>query len=590
MNPSELDKLLKQSLLLPVLLLLGLAAVLLVEVRATMVASAYEQQSDQTITGLDGLLKLMVDQETGLRGYQVTADPAFLEPYRIAAPQIGQTFDRLNGSFADRPDQQEELAATRSEYDQWSGYASRVLLRMSTHEDTSSAELNFEGKRHMDSVRAHFGDMIDRAALRRDARAARLRSQVYRIVATTVGLTGLLGLLLGWLTRSQLHRVSAAYGELLRAEQQRAEQLYESRQSYYTTLQSIGDGVIVCDADGRVNFMNQVAQDLCGMTLENATTAPLAKVFNIVNEATRLIVENPVDKVRRLNTVVGLANHTLLLRPDGTEINIDDSGAPIRDQQGNLTGIVLVFRDITEQRKTAQALLANEKLAVAGRLSATIAHEIHNPLDSVANLLYLLSTHPTAENTQRYLDLAMQELTRVTQISRTMLSLYREAKAPVPIDLKDLLESVLVLMERKLHDAGIQLALEMPEAIQVEGFPAELRQVFTNLIANAAEASGPGTCITICLRASDEEGGAIVEISDRGAGIPEDVQTKLFAPFFTTKGENGTGLGLWVSRGIVKKHGGSLEVISSTDAGEHGTTMRVFLPAKSQAESTLAAD
>lgn len=590
MNPHELNRLLKQSLLLPVLLLLGLAAVLLVEVRATIRASVFEQQSDQTITGLDGLLTLIVDQETGLRGYQATANPAFLEPYRIAAPQTGQAFDRLNSGFADRPDQQEELAATRSEYEQWSGYASRVLSLVSKHEDSSSAELNFEGKRHMDSVRAHFASMIDRAARRRDERASRLRKQVYRIVATTVGLTAFLGLLLGWLTRSQLHRVSAAYGELLRAAQQRAEQLYESRQSYYTTLQSIGDGVIVCDGDGRVNFMNQVAQDLCGMTLENATAAPLTTVFNIVNETTRLMVENPVDKVRRLNTVVGLANHTVLLRPDGTEINIDDSGAPIRDQQGNLTGIVLVFRDITEQRKTAQALLANEKLAVAGRLSATIAHEIHNPLDSVANLLYLLRNHPTAENTQRYLDLAMQELSRVTQISRTMLSLYREAKAPVPIDLKDLLESVLILVDRKLIDAGIKLVQEMPEAIRVEGFPAELRQVFTNLIANAAEASDAGSGITIRLRASDAEDGAIVEISDLGPGIPEDVQTKLFAPFFTTKGESGTGLGLWVSRGIVKKHGGSLEVISSTDAGEHGTTMRVFLPAKSQAALTLAAD
>jgi PAS domain S-box-containing protein len=344
---------------------------------------------------------------------------------------------------------------------------------------------------------------------------------VLRIVETTIGLTALLGLLIGLFSRGLLHRVSDSYVTTLKAVESRSEELYNSRQSYYTTLQSIGDAVIVCDAEGRVNFMNQVAQDLCGMNQVEADGQPLAKVFNIVNETTRATVENPVDKVRRLDRVVGLANHTVLLRPDGTEINIDDSGAPIRDQHGELTGVVLVFRDITQSRKTAQALLASEKLAVAGRLSATIAHEIHNPLDSVANLLYLLRNNPSPEDAEKYLQLATQELKRVTETSRTMLSLYREPKAPILLDLKDLLESVLVLLDRKLQDARIRLTLELPEGVRVEGFPAELRQVFTNLLTNAVEAAGRDGSVTVALRARDDNSGAIIEVSDNGPGIPE---------------------------------------------------------------------
>ena len=141
-------------------------------------------------------------------------------------------------------------------------------------------------------------------------------------------------------------------------------------------------------------MMNPIAQELTGWTESEALGHPLTEVFHIVNETTRQLVENPVAKVQRLGRVVGLANHTILIRPDGSEIAIDDSGAPIRNAAGQMTGIVMVFRDVTLERRTRAALLANEKLAVAGRLAATIAHEIHNPLDSVANLLYLPAAEP----------------------------------------------------------------------------------------------------------------------------------------------------------------------------------------------------
>jgi signal transduction histidine kinase len=244
----------------------------------------------------------------------------------------------------------------------------------------------------------------------------------------------------------------------------------------------------------------------------------------------------------------------------------------------------MVFRDVTLERRTRAALLANEKLAVAGRLAATIAHEIHNPLDSVANLLYLLHQNPASSDAKGFLELAQSELARVTQISRAMLSLYRESRAPVPIDLKETIQEVLLLLEGRFHTLRIQLASDLPAHVVVEGFPAELRQVFTNLITNAAEAAGENGSVSVrvapqhAVRGERSEDGALIEITDNGSGIAPELRDHLFEPFFTTKGEHGTGLGLWVSQGIVHKIGGSIELVPGPDG--RGAIARVFLAAK----------
>jgi signal transduction histidine kinase len=250
---------------------------------------------------------------------------------------------------------------------------------------------------------------------------------------------------------------------------------------------------------------------------------------------------------------------------------------------------VMVFRDITMERRTRAALLANEKLAVAGRLAATIAHEIHNPLDSVANLLYLLQHDPSDSEAKHFLDIAQSELARVTQISRAMLSLYRESKAPVPVNLKEMLDDLLLLMVGRFHTLGVNIAADLPPEITVEGFPAELRQVFTNLITNAAEAAGEGGNVMVRIiprtagtspSGQRQEAGATIEVTDNGPGIAQDIQERLFQPFFTTKGERGTGLGLWVSQGIIRKHGGNIELVSQQVHPGTGTTARIFLASK----------
>jgi signal transduction histidine kinase len=229
---------------------------------------------------------------------------------------------------------------------------------------------------------------------------------------------------------------------------------------------------------------------------------------------------------------------------------------------------------------------------VAGRLSASIAHEIHNPLDSVANLHYLMEKETDPALQQRYLAMAQQELNRTLQISRAMLGLYREPKAPVEVDLRELLKSVLLLLDRQLKDQLVTIDRKLQDDATIQGFPGELRQVFTNLITNAAEAAGPRGRIQVLLQSelpADTRPGALVTVSDSGLGVPENVQSKLFKPFFTTKGELGTGLGLWVSRGIVEKHGGTIELSNSTNPAFPGAAVRVYLPTMGPSTPTVTA-
>ena len=229
--------------------------------------------------------------------------------------------------------------------------------------------------------------------------------------------------------------------------------------------------MIACDVLGRVEFPNAIASGLTGWNSQDALGEPLTEVFHILHEDTRELVENPVERVIRLRRVVGLSNHTVLISRQGREYVIDDSAAPILDANGEMTGVVLVFRDVTEQRRAESALISGEKLAIAGRLAASIAHEIHNPLDSVANLLFLLRDEEDSAQRLEYLQMAQLELGRTLQISRAMLSLYRESKAPILVDLKELIDGVLLLLERRIAQQQIQVKSEFLERCTVKGFP-----------------------------------------------------------------------------------------------------------------------
>jgi PAS domain S-box-containing protein len=575
-------------MILPIVACLVLAGVLVWQMRGSNTTVGLIEQSDQRIALTTLIEKLVVDEETGLRGYQVTSDPRFLQPYHDAEPRMEQAVQQLRSILG--PEQKTQLDQFDQEQQTWrQSFAEPLIAIIAAGGRANNDDINLTGKARMETMRSLLDGIVKASEQRRTDRIATWQQQSHHVLTILIVLALGVGLIIGMFTRSRLEAVSAAFQRSLDLQRRRTEELFQSEQHLRTTLASIGDGVITCDQDGKVQLMNPVAQELTGWLESQARNQPLDEVFPIVNEGTRQPVENPVTKVQRLNRIVGIANHTLLIRKDGSEIAIDDSGAPIRNEAGELTGIVMVFRDVTMERRTRAALLANEKLAVAGRLAATIAHEIHNPLDSVANLLYLLQQDPGDAEARHFLEIAQSELARVTQISRAMLSLYRESNAPVPVCLKDMLDDLLLLMEGRFNTLGVRISSDLPPEITVDGFPAELRQVFTNLITNAAEAAAEGGAVTIRIvpqKAGPDssghrlEAGAVVKITDDGPGISPEIRDHLFQPFFTTKGERGTGLGLWVSQGIIRKHAGTIQLESRIDGPDRGTTASVFLASK----------
>ena len=593
MNLSEFRRILRQTLFIPIVLLLVLAALFLWEIHKSTASFRELDRSDQINAQIVELQKLIIDQETGLRGYQLTRNKSMLEPYHQAASQIPHRFaglsDLLENSTAPRPLQQQRLATLRDRYQLWLGFAESMLAKSTAGAPDVAA--NEQGKALMDNVRATAAVMLESEGNARQHRLAAILVFHRQEFITVLAASLLVGAFLGFFTRNRLTTVSRSYNTALEQLRQRSEELYESQQRFRTTLESIGDGVIAVNNDGRVQFMNLIAQNLTGWSAGEAMGQALQDVFYIVNEETGEIAENPVEKVLRLNHVIGLANHTALISRQGKQYVIDDSAAPIRNADSRMTGVVLVFRDITEQKRTQAALVAGEKLAVAGRLAASIAHEIHNPLDSVANLLFLLATEEEPTKRAEYLQLAQQELGRTMQISRTMLSLYREPKAPILVDLRELIDGVLLLLDRRLTQQNVRVNRDFSEPLVVEGFPAELRQVFTNVIVNAFEAAGPNGKIRIRIEKSPAEelraAGSMVEISDSGPGVPESITHNLFQPFFTTKGDQGTGLGLWVSMGIVQKHGGMIQITNGGSGDEYpGAHVRVYLPTQTLASAT----
>jgi len=588
LNLHQFRQILVTTVLLPLVLLLLLALVLAWQIQRTLREQRRIDHTDRITAQLNELERLVVDQETGLRGYQLTRDPTTLEPYQNAEGQLHQTLDRLLLLVRDDPDQLRRLRQIRDSHELWMGFAGRAMDNLRAGKLFGDTGLDLNGAQRMAALRTQLGAMTKVEAARRDEEVESTNSQVRTLMTVLLASSIGVGIVLGIYTQRNMKKVSAAFRTSLEEAHERADELVESRQWLQTTLESVGDGLIACNQKGYIELMNPVAQRLTGWTLEEAKGRRLATVFRTVDEETREPVKNPGEETDD----PAAKNHALLLAKDDAEYLIDQSAAPIRDARGKVAGVVLVFRDVTDVRKREAALMAHEKLAVAGRLSASIAHEIHNPLDSVANLHYLMEKETDGALQQRYLAMAQQELNRTLQISRAMLGLYREPKAPVEVNMRELLQSVLLLLDRQLKDQFVAVERRLEEDAFIQGFPGELRQVFTNLITNAAEAAGPRGRVQVLLQSelpTDPRPGAMVTISDSGPGVPESVQAKLFKPFFTTKGELGTGLGLWVSRGIVEKHGGKIELSNSIDPAYPGAAVRVYLPALGPAAATVTA-
>ncbi|HSY12912.1 MAG TPA: CHASE3 domain-containing protein [Verrucomicrobiae bacterium] len=583
MDQRGFQRLLRRTVALPVVLLVMLAITLAGEIVLLSATLRWVDHSDQVISTARQVQRQIVEMDTGLRGYYLTGDQTFLDSYNDAKARVPDQFAYLQNLTGDNTSQQERLAVLSQLYSGWMQWADQQV--QSAHKTPPSAADLLSGQELMQAIRQKQRVFVAEEEGLRRQRSARAKILNATVVGSAVGLSLLIAVLLFFITRRELLALSSTYERHLQAEAEQREQLKESRKWFQIALKSLGEGVVATDREGLVSFINPVAQKLTGWEYHEATGRHFREVVHLLDERTRLDIEDPTEGIRKAQQVVSYSASLVLTSRDGKEYPLELTGAPILGDSNNVVGLVFVFRDTTQRRQTEQTLRTSERLTLAGRLSATIAHEIRNPLDTVTNLVYLLQ-HEEKSNPDatQYLNMASEELTRIAQITSQLLTFHRESRSPVPVNLNEVLESVLVLFSPQIRQNHIQVSRRFETNCSVRGYPGELRQVFSNLVGNAIEAiAGDGGQLVLHTRESSlssdpNRKGIRITVLDSGSGIPRGVRKNLFAPFYTTKGEKGTGLGLWISRSIVEKHEGTIHVTSTSRNGRSGTAFSVFLP------------
>ena len=272
-----------------------------------------------------------------------------------------------------------------------------------------------------------------------------------------------------------------------------------------------------------------------------------------------------------------------ILSPEGATRWVESQGRCLLDSAGQATWVMGVLTDVTHRKRTEEAMLRAEKLAVAGRLAASVAHEINNPLEAVTNLLYLISMSTTAEEAQTHARSALDEIVRVSMITQSTLKFHRQQGQPKTTMLSEVLESVVMMFRPRLISAGISLEVQPVDEVAITCMPGEAQQIFTNLISNSIEATRqPGKMVIRLRRSRDWRNRSVtgmrVTIRDSGVGMDRLTTRRIFEPFFTTKPETGTGLGMWVVAQLVERHRGSVRVWSTQRYGASGTVFSIFLP------------
>ena len=381
--------------------------------------------------------------------------------------------------------------------------------------------------------------------------------------------------------------------------------LREQRELLQVTLESIGDAVIATDINGKINFINPTAEKMTGWTIEEAEGRALEEVFRIVNEETREPVESPFGAIKREGVVVGLANHTMLMTKDGREIPIEDSGAPIKDDNGNVIGAILVFHDVSERRRAErerEKLLKSERAARAeaenaNRLKdeflATVSHELRTPLNAILGWSAMLNRGPfEEENTRAALEIIERNAKAQGELINDILDVSRIITGKLRIEshlveLAPIIQSAVDTLRPAADAKSINLEISLnSNGGAVLGDSNRLQQIIWNLVSNAIKFTPENGEIEIRLQQADSHLEVIV--SDSGIGIDAEFLPFVFERFrqadsSTTRAEKGLGLGLAIVRHLVELHGGT--VSAESDGDGKGAKFTIRLPAVSAHES-----
>ncbi len=541
------------------------------------------------VRGIDEVLSSLKDAETGQRGFLLTGDESYLEPYERSHGAIGGLIDRLRSRADETGSQRAQLETVAdASSDKLAELAQSIAVRRERGLDAALAIVKTDrGKDAMDRFRGALAEMRAEEDRSRAGLRARLQTAITRTILTFsfASATALL-LLFG------VHYLS----------ERSRDQLGRQAAWLSTTLRSIGDAVIATDSAGRVIFMNGVAERLTGWSQDESVGRPLEEVFRIFNEDTRKVVENPVSKVLKEGAVVGLANHTVLIARDGTEHGIDDTAAPICDSGSEIKGVVLVFHDVGVRRKlerdlhdrTAKLIDADHR---KDEFLAMLAHELRNPIGTISNAIHLLKAPIATEHAEwskdvierqiKHLARLIDDLLDVSRITRGKIELRKERIDAAPV-IASAVEAVRPLFDERRHELEVSYA---PGTLWVDADPTRLEQTIVNLLTNAAKYTEAGGHIR--LTACKEGERIAFRVKDNGAGIPTEKLPEMFELFAQgdrtiARSEGGLGVGLTIVKRIAELHGGS--VSASSEGPGRGSEFTVLLPAAPQPEAVRDGD
>jgi PAS domain S-box-containing protein len=373
--------------------------------------------------------------------------------------------------------------------------------------------------------------------------------------------------------------ISVFAGNMARQRKLAESRADRSRREMAAIVEYSCDAIYSCRPDGIITSWNRAAEILYGYSEEEAVGLPVARLAPLERR----------DEVQRNLLLLKQGAHiasyrTERMRKNGTLCPVLLSVSPLRDAKGEIVGTSAIARDISPERQSEEAIRRSEKLATAGRIAASVAHEINNPLEAVLNLLYLARHDPG--HSAKYLTMAEHEVIRVAQIAQQTLGFVRDASSPTVLEPAVIMDEILQLYSRKLDDRGVRVMRRYGNRLQIEGYSGELRQLLSNLVVNAVDAMPENGVLQVRVapshKWSESKQGVRMTVADNGSGILPSDLAHIFEPFYTTKKDSGTGLGLWVSRGIIEKHGGSIRVRSRSSGPKTGTVFFIFLPQQLQ--------
>ena len=561
-------------------------------------AHAREQARRELIYNLDQLISAIKDAETGQRGFIITGDYNYLHPYNDAVENLPRLLQEL-AAMQRMGISDSEIEVVRKLIDRkLTELRSTMELRDNAGFEAAAATVRSgEGQRVMEELRRVVGRLRSQQviALQSDAK---ISDETTRRRTAVFALTGLINILFLLWAYQRINQSVKERDKALLAAHTRGRELQQQKDLLAVTLASIGDCVLVADEDGRINFMNQVAERVTGWTLDEARGRPTAEVFHILDEQTRQPVANPVEKVLEQGVIVGLANHTLLIRKDGTEIPIDDSGAPIRDPDGAMRGVVLVFRDFSEHRNVDRELRkAKEDAEKANKAKdqflAMLSHELRTPLTPVLATLNLweasedvpASLRPDVQMLRRSIELEariIDDLLDLTRIARGMLSFSAE-----DTDVHALVEFLVGLSQSEFQEKRLQISLRLDAPAHfIHTDVARLQQVLWNILRNAIKFTDTGGAVTL-VTSNDDRGNIDITIKDTGIGMTRETLSRLFLPFEQADRSRsgrygGLGLGMAISNALIELLEGKLT--AESEGLGRGSTFTVTFPTVKPAE------